>query len=514
MEWVADYDCEILYKSGKENVVADVFSRIHISALSSLPNNIIRKSFITGYRKDPFKSLIKEMEEKKGIFTWYTIENKLLYYRIDEYESWRLCILNISYRNIVIYENHDLSIAGHPDFVQIYSKIARSYYWPGMSKDIRKHVKECDACQRTKASSQSSIGELHPLLIPRQSWQSIGMDYLGSVSVSKSGNDMILIAVDRLTKMAYFIPTMMKVTAKETAELFLRYIFQYHGFLDSIVSDRDPKFTSHFWKNLHQILGIKLLMSIAEHPQTDGQSEATVKIVQKLIRPFAFQDQDWETLLPSLEFAYNDTQQSTTGQTPFYLNYGYHPKGTYRHVDTKNPHAEDHVQYLIRFQEAARDAINDAQIAQASRHRSEISPLKIGDWVLLRRKKIDKTKFAPIADGPFQILEVGINNVKLKFPRNTNAHPVVNISRVQLYFGPRPEIFTEPLKNDVEHDYPVDRVMGHKVIDGKHYYYIHWKGYSVEDDTWEPEENLTKETLDLWRKSVKTRQTSRISQRK
>ena len=86
MERAADYDCEILYKPGKENVVTDALSRIHINALSSLPSNNIRKSFITGYRKDSFKSLIKEMEEKKGTFTRYTIENKLLYYRTDEYE--------------------------------------------------------------------------------------------------------------------------------------------------------------------------------------------------------------------------------------------------------------------------------------------------------------------------------------------------------------------------------------------------------------------------------------------
>jgi hypothetical protein len=221
--------------------------------------------------------------------------------------------------------------------------IARSYYWPGMSKDIRMHGKECDACQRMKASYQPLIGELHPLPIPQRPWQSIGMDYLGPVPVSKSGNDMILLAVDRLTKMAHFIPTTTKVTAKETAELFLRYVFRYHDLPDNIVSGRDPKFTSHFWMSLQKILEIKLLISTAEHPQTDGQSEATVKIVQKLIRPFAFQHQDWETLLPSLEFAYNDTQQSSTGQTPFYLNYGYHPKGIYRHADTKNPHAEDHI---------------------------------------------------------------------------------------------------------------------------------------------------------------------------
>ena len=202
----------------------------------------------------------------------------------------------------------------------LFKPTVRSRAWPGMSKDIRKHVKECDACQRTKASNQPPVGELRPLPIPQRPWQSIGMDYLGPVPMSKGGNDMILIAVDRLTKMAHFILTTTKVTAKETAELFLRYIFQYHGLPDNIISDRDPKFTSHFWKSLHEILGIKLLMSTAEHPQTDGQSEATVKIIQKLIRPFAFQDQDWETLLPSLEFAYNDTQQSSTGQTPFYLN--------------------------------------------------------------------------------------------------------------------------------------------------------------------------------------------------
>ena len=515
MERAADYDCEILYKPGKENVVADALSRIHISALSSLPNSTIRKEIIKGYQQEPFRSLIKEVGEKRGTYMRYTIENKLLYYRTDEVEAWRLCLPNTQYRTTVIHENHDLPIAGHPGFVQTYSKIARAYYWPGMSKDIRTHVKKCDACQRTKPSTQPPAGELQPMPIPSRPWQSIGMDYLMSVPKSKKGHNAILIVIDRLTKMAHFIPTTDQVTAKETAELFLQNVFRYHGLPDNIVSDRDPRFTSHFWENLHKILGIKLLMSTAEHPQTDGQSEATVKIVQKLIRPFAFQEQDWEMLLPSLEFAYNDTQQSTTGQTPFFLNYGHHPKGTYRHADTKNPHAEDHVQYLLRLQEIARDAINDAQMVQAryaDKHRTKIPLMKPGDWVLLRRKKADKTKFAPIADGPFQILKVGTNNVKLKFPKKSTAHPTVNVSRVQLYFGPRPEIFTEPPKNDTEHDYPVERVMGQKVIDKVDHYYIHWKGYPAEDDSWEPVTNLAPETLKMWENSKKTRRTTQNSQ--
>ena len=295
IECAADYDYEILYKFGKENIVADALSRIHINALSSLPTNATRTAVIKDYRKESFASLIKEMEGKKGTYTRYTIEDGLLYYRTDEYEPWRLYLPNIEYWNTVIHENHDLPIADHPGFVQTYNKIARSYYWPGMSKDIRKHIKECNACQRTKSSTQPPIGELHSLPIPQWSWQSIGMDYLGPVPMSKNGNDMVLIVVDRLTKMAHFIPTTTKITTKQTAELFLRHVF--HS--DNIISNRDPKFTSHFWRSLHKILGINLLMSTTEHPQIDGQSETMVKIVQKLIRLFAFQNQDWEMLLSS-----------------------------------------------------------------------------------------------------------------------------------------------------------------------------------------------------------------------
>jgi len=75
------------------------------------------------------------------------INDKLLYYRTDEYENWRLCLSDVPYRQQVIHDNHDLAIAGHPGFIQTYNKIARLYYWPNMSTDIRKHTKECDPCQ-------------------------------------------------------------------------------------------------------------------------------------------------------------------------------------------------------------------------------------------------------------------------------------------------------------------------------------------------------------------------------
>jgi hypothetical protein len=515
MERAADYDCEILYKPGKENVVADALSRIQINAISILPNKSTTTAVTNGYKKEPFCNLISAVERKQGTSTRYQIQNKLLYYRTDEYEPWRLVLPDISYRKMIIHENHNSVIAGHPGFIQTYSKIARLYYWPGMSADIRKHVQQCDACQRTKTTTQPSSGLLEPLPISQRPWQSIGIDYLGPLPKSENGKDMILVVIDRLTKMAHFISTVSTVTSQQTAELMLEYVFRYHGLPENIVSDRDPKFTAKFWQSLNKALGINLLMSTSAHPQTDGQSEAAVKIIQKLLRPFVLQGQDWEKLLPSLEFAYNDTQQSSTGQTPFYLNYGFHPTGTYRHADTNNPHAEDHVQYLLRLQEAARDAIHDAQQVQekyANKHRRPIPEIKVDDWVLLRRRKEEQRKLAPIADGPFKVLQVGTNNVTLKFPKNSQAHPTVNISRVQLYFGPRPELFTEPPKDDTEHDYPVERILGHKVMNEKDYYYVHWKGYPAEDDSWEPKTNLTPETLAAWERQQSTRSAHSVKQ--
>ena len=104
MERAADYDCEILYKPGKENVVADALSRIHINALSSLPNSATRNAIIKAYQQEPFKSLIKEVGEKKGSYMRYTIQNKLLYYRSDETETWRLCLPDTEFRKTVIHE--------------------------------------------------------------------------------------------------------------------------------------------------------------------------------------------------------------------------------------------------------------------------------------------------------------------------------------------------------------------------------------------------------------------------
>lgn len=500
-EKAADYDCEILYKPGKENKVADALSRIQISILCPIIQKSKQNAIRHGYKDDPLGEIIKTIHEGRASER-FKLDKGLLYYQADEYSHWRLCIPRGKIRDTVLHDNHDARIAGHGGIAKTYSNIARAYYWQGMGQDIRHHVQTCDACQRTKASHLPEIGVLRSMPIPHRPWSSIGMDLVGPLPPSRNKNDMIFVVVDRLTKMAHFIPTTHKYTSKIIANLFITHVFRYHGLPDSIVSDRDPKFTSHFWKALQKELGVRLLMSTADHPQTDGQAEATVKIIQKMLKPFTIQGSDWEELLPSLEFAYNDTVQSSTKQTPFFLNYGQHPTGATR-VDNSNvPSAENFVDYLLRLQEAARDAIQDAQLVQAryANQRRTIAPrLKVGDWVLLKRKKDDIKKLGPIADGPFKVLKVGTNSVKLDFPKNSRAHRTVNISRVQYYFGEPPNLLRDELPdNSGDPYYAVDKILAKKTEDGKTLYLIHWKGYPSDDDSWEKEENLTPDLVAAW----------------
>ena len=141
-----------------------------------------------------------------------------------------------------------------------------------MSKDIARYVRNCYECRRSTIPRDRALGLLQPFLVPERLWQHISMDFK-SFPKDQSGNDMIYVIVDRLSKRVYLILYKKTITAKEIATLFILYVWCTHGPPDTIVSDRGPQFISEFWYKFCQILGIKLKLSTAFHPQTDRQTE-------------------------------------------------------------------------------------------------------------------------------------------------------------------------------------------------------------------------------------------------
>ncbi|GJP62447.1 hypothetical protein CLOP_g19509 [Closterium sp. NIES-67] len=199
------------------------------------------------------------------------------------------------------------------------------HFFRSMADDVRKYVSSYTACHIIKSSHQRAAGLLQPLDPPERPWQQVTMDYVTGLPAGPSGNDAILVVVDRLTKMAHFITCQQTITAEQTAQLFLTNVIRLHGLPSAIISDRDPKFTSNFWRHLWDQFGTKLQFSSAYHPQTDGQTERVNQTMEQLIRTTCTDPSTWEKSLPLFEFGYNNATSATTNQSPFFLNYGQDP---------------------------------------------------------------------------------------------------------------------------------------------------------------------------------------------
>uniref|UniRef100_A0A452ZYI2 Integrase catalytic domain-containing protein n=1 Tax=Aegilops tauschii subsp. strangulata TaxID=200361 RepID=A0A452ZYI2_AEGTS len=154
-----------------------------------------------------------------------------------------------------------------------------------MKAHILQYVRCCTVCQQAKPDRAASPGLLMPLPIPKQPWDMISMDFVDGLPQSSKFN-CLLVIVDKRPKFAYFLPLAHPYTAASVAQLYLHQVYKIHGLPGSIVSDRDPVFTSHFWQELFRGAGTELRLSIANHPQTDGQTERVNQCVETFLRCF------------------------------------------------------------------------------------------------------------------------------------------------------------------------------------------------------------------------------------
>ncbi|KAE9171559.1 hypothetical protein PF004_g27521 [Phytophthora fragariae] len=207
-----------------------------------------------------------------------------------------------------------------------FAAVSRDFFWPHMYKWVRKWVRTCETCQRVKPS-KSSQAPLRPLPIATEAWRSVSMDFIFGLPPDAEGRTGVLVFVDRFTKMVHLIPVSDTVTAAETAGHFIDCVFRHHGLPESIVSDRAPRFTSAFWSSLFQLLGTKLSMSTAAHPETDGQTERVNRVLEHVLRSYATSFASWSSFLPLAEFALNNAEHASTVLTPFFANNARHPRG-------------------------------------------------------------------------------------------------------------------------------------------------------------------------------------------
>jgi hypothetical protein len=195
----------------------------------------------------------------------------------------KLCVPANSVHLLFLQEMHGGGLMRHFGVKKIEDVLATHFFWPKMRRDVGRYVSRCTTYN--KAKSQLNPHDLYmPLPVPSVHWEDISMDFVLGLPRTKRGRDSIFVVVDRFSKMAHFIPCHKSDNASHVADLFFTEIVRLHGVQNTIVSDRDAKFLSHFWITLRFKLGTKLLSSTTCHPHMDGQTEVVNRTLSTMLR--------------------------------------------------------------------------------------------------------------------------------------------------------------------------------------------------------------------------------------
>jgi len=330
---------------------------------------------------------------------------------------------------------------GHFGIHKTYDMLHEHFFWPKMKHDVHKVCSQCFKCKAAKSRTQPN-GLYTPLNVPNEPWTDISMDFILGLPRTKRGKDSIFVVVDRFSKMAHFIACNKTDDAKQVADIFFREVVRLHGIPKTIVSDRDVKFLSHFWKVLWGKLGTKLLFSTTCHPQTDGQTEVVNRTLGTLLRAIISKNiKSWEECLPFVEFAYNRAIHSTTHCSPFEVVYGFNPLTPLDLLPIPSnvfvsDAATNKADLIKNLHKDVKERIEKQNFQVASRINKGRKELifKPGDWVWVHFRKERfpsqrKTKLHARGDGPFQVLErINNNAYKIDLPSDFSVSSTFNVA--------------------------------------------------------------------------------------
>ena len=416
----------------------------------------------------------------------------------------------------IVQAYHDLPAYGHPGINRTFYLVSRYYWWPEIKKDVQEYVKGCALCQQNKVNTHAIKAPLNPITPEKEAlpFQTIALDFIVKLPMS-GGYDSILTITDHdCTKMMITIPCNETISAEGVADLYLRQVFPRFGIPSKVISNRDPRFTSKFMKELCRLMGIKQNISTAYHPRTDGQSECSNQWLEQYLQFWVnYQQQDWHHYLPLAEFAHNSWPHEITKSTPFELMMGHNPRAEI--IDT--PSSMPTVALRIDLWKQARKRANQLIVQAQSRWRKARDKkveFKIGDkvWLEGRNLKSDRPsiKLSAKRYRPFKITKVlSPITYQLQLPLSWKIHNVFHIDLLTPYKETtmhRPN-FIEPPPDliDGEEEYEVEAILDLRRYGRgrKLQYLVQWRGYSDAENQWVDAKDIhADQLLDQFRKRL------------
>ena len=402
----------------------------------------------------------------------------------------------------------------HMGWKKCFDYASRHFYWMSMRGDFKDYIRRCHLCQLNKQPTTLPEGAVTPLPVPKGPFSSLAIDFAGPFPPD-SKYQLIMVVLDRFSGFTYLIPVSNNITAVETAHILVERVFSVHGFPTSLVSDRDPKFTSRFWTQLMANLNIDLNMATAYHHQTNGQTERRIRTVRQCLRNYVSpKGINWVRHLPHVQTAINAAPSDSTELSPFEITFGRPPNllPSVRVLPTLVPAADEIASQIMSNQQLARTALKKARARQttSSENRRKDGPPIIPNEteVLLKSAhythKIGRShKLVGPWLGPFAVSEGPDkhNNFKLKLPPiMAKIHPWIHRSHLRIYLRPDLNAFPglpapapkEPVYIDTsgQEQWEVEKILKDRIYRKKRQFLVHWKGYDEIEATWEPVQHL------------------------
>ncbi len=465
-EQLANYKFQIHYKKGNENGEADTLSRrpdhkevkkIHVKILSEDNKEILTK----------------------GLTATYKVKQTSL---TDEELIW-VC--------------HNSRVSKHLEVKRTENLIWRRRNVSNLKDWITEYIIRCNSCHRNKIQRDERYDRVTWLNTLNAPWESVTMNFITKLLTLKDlawgvKFNSILTIVDRLTKYTMFISFKKTATAPVLMYIILQELVNNHELSKEFITDRDKLFTSKFWETLTAELRINHKMLTAYHPQMNGQSKWMNQMVKTYLRHYVNRNQNyWVQLLLTAQFAYNNAQNKTTEETPFWANYEYNLK-VWQELRAHESQSQKVILDIAEIKKLHKDLVN--RIQQQTEQTTEVKPFVVEERVYLRTNNIcvkqRSKKLNNKSIKPFKIKRniKGIS-YELDLLKKMWIHSVFHASMLQCcnQFIPLQTIKT-PVKPDEK--YQVENILEQQMISGKAHYLVKWKGYNISENTWELKENL------------------------